>query len=128
MYRHRPLVTLVLTLLLADPFLVPTASAAGDPEKGLKIATKHCSRCHVVGDHNRTGGIDSTPSFQVLRTMRDWRERFESFYARRPHPVHVRVEGLPALTNLPPNATPFTISLADIDDIVAFVETIKPAW
>lgn len=129
MRRHRyPLAVLLLTLVLVTPFPAAPAHAAGDPEEGRKIATKHCSRCHVVGDHNRTGGIGSTPSFQVLRTMKDWRERFESFYARRPHPVHVRVAGLPTLTELPPNAAPFTLTLADIDHILAFVETIKPAW
>lgn len=60
--------------------------------------------------------------------MRDWRDRFGSFYARRPHPVHVRVDGLPVFTQLPPNAAPFTITIADVDHILAFVETIKPAW
>lgn len=129
MRRSRSLlVTLLLTPLLADPFSALPAHAAGDPVNGRVIATKHCSRCHVVADHNPTGGIGSTPSFQVLRTMKDWRERFESFYARRPHPVHVRVDGLPTLTELPPNAAPFTLTIADVDDIVAFVETIAPAW
>lgn len=104
------------------------ADAAGDPEKGRALAIRHCARCHVVGDHNPMGGIGSTPSFQLLRTMKDWRERFESFYARRPHPVHVRVEGLPPLTGLPPNAAPFTITVADVDHILALVETIEPAW
>jgi mono/diheme cytochrome c family protein len=121
-------VRLLLILALAGPFSAPFARAAGDPEKGRAIATKHCSRCHVVGDHNPTGGIGSTPSFQVLRTMKDWRERFESFYARRPHPVHVRVHGLPTLTELPPNAAPFTLTIADVDHILSFAETIAPAW
>lgn len=118
----------LLTPVLAGLSFAATARAAGDPEKGRTLSERHCSRCHVVGDHNPTGGIGSTPSFQVLRTMKDWRERFESFYARRPHPVHVRVEGLPTLTKLPPNATPFTLTFADVDHIVAFVATIPPAW
>lgn len=105
--------------LLAFP---APSHAAGDSQKGRAISEEHCSRCHVVGDYNRMGGIGSTPSFQLLRGMQDWRERFETFYARRPHPVHVRVEGLPQLTNLPPNAAPFTITLDDVDHILAFVE------
>ncbi len=127
--RHRirfpGLVASGLLLALALPTPV---RAAGDAEKGRAIAVEHCSRCHVVGDYNPTGGIGSTPSFQVLRTMKDWRERFSSFYARRPHPVHVRVDGLPTLTQLPPNAAPFTITTTDIDHILAFVATIDPLW
>lgn len=106
--------------------LIPAgmASAAGDRVKGRKIALEHCARCHVIGDLNRMGGIGSTPSFPLLRKMPDWRERFGTFYSRRPHPVHVRVEGVRQWTNLPPNATPFTITQENVDDILAFVETL----
>lgn len=117
LYRH------TLTVSLVAAFLVPVpASAAGDAEKGRALAVEHCSRCHVIGDHNPMGGIGSTPSFQLLKTMADWRERFETFYARRPHPVHVRIEGLQKLTELPPNAAPFTIKPVDVEHILAFVE------
>ena len=72
------------------------------------------------------GGIDSTPSFQLLAKRRpDYVERFQTFYARRPHPVHVRVPGIPPWTNLPPNATPVTVTLEDVEDIVAFAKTLK---
>jgi mono/diheme cytochrome c family protein len=89
---------LVLAALL---FPVP-GHAAGDPEKGRAIAVEHCSRCHVVGEHNPMGGIGSTPSFQLLRSMTDWRDR--------------------------PNAAPFTITIADVDHIVAFAEALDPLW
>lgn len=100
------------------------AHGAGDGQKGREVASTHCARCHVIGDRNRMGGIGSTPSFPLLRRMPDWRLRFETFYNRRPHPVHVRVEGVRQWTNLPPNAKPFTISQENVDDIVAFVETL----
>ena len=100
------------------------ADAAGKSEKGREIANQHCARCHVIGDHNRMGGIGSTPSFPLLRKMADWRERFETFYDRRPHPVHVRVEGVRQWTDLPSNAQPITITQDDVDDILAFVETL----
>lgn len=119
---------LIVALLLAGGPAPQMAQAAGDPEKGRAIAIEHCARCHVVGDHNPMGGIGSTPSFQVLRTMKDWRDRFESFYARRPHPVHVRIAGLPSFTQLPPNAAPFTLTLGDLDHILALVEGMAPAW
>ena len=114
------MIAAVLFLSLA-PATVATAS---DSEKGREIAQHHCARCHVVGDFNPMGGIGSTPSFQLLRKRTDWRERFGTFYNRRPHPVHVRVEGVRQWTNLPPNAEPFTITQDNVDEILAFVETI----
>lgn len=114
------MIAAVLFLSLAPA----TTAVAGDNEKGRAIAHQHCARCHVIGDHNPKGGIGSTPSFQLLRRMADWRERFGTFYNRRPHPVHVRVEGVRQWTNLPPNAEPFTITQGNVDDILAFVETI----
>lgn len=105
-------------------FAPAAAVSAGDREKGREIARQHCARCHVIGDHDRMGGIGSTPSFPLLRRMDDWRERFGTFYNRRPHPVHVRVEGIRSWTNLPPNAKPFTITQDNVDDILAFVEAI----
>jgi mono/diheme cytochrome c family protein len=114
---------MIITVLFLS--LAPgVAAAAGDRKKGRDIARQHCARCHVIGDHNRMGGIGSTPSFPLLRRMVDWRERFGTFYNRRPHPVHVRVEGVRRWTNLPPNAEPFTITQDNVDDILAFVEAI----
>ena len=41
-----------------------------------------------------TGGIGSTPSFQLLaNSFPDYKDRFETFNARRPHPVFVIIEG-----------------------------------
>ena len=100
--------------------------AGGDVDKGRTLAQKHCSRCHVVGDFNRHGGIDSTPSFQALVTYRpDWEDRFRTFYVRPPHPVYVRVAGLPKASNAPPYATPFEVTLDDIENLVAFVGTLR---
>ncbi len=110
--------------------LVLTATAGGlraegNAEKGRALAEKYCARCHVVGAGNRLGGIDSTPSFPLLARRADYLERFRTFFARRPHPVYVRVPEVPPPTDLPPYAAVFEISLADIEDIVAFVETIR---
>jgi len=111
----------VLTLAGALP-----ARAAGDSEAGRKIAQTHCSRCHVIGSYNKMGGIMSTPSFQLLvNALKDYRERFETFYARRPHPVFIRVKGFKPLNDLPPNAAPVDIELDDVDNLLAFVETLK---
>lgn len=111
--------------LLVLPLLTAGASAlaAGDPEKGRTIAEQHCARCHVIGDKNRMGGIGSTPSFPLLRRMPDWRERFETFYARRPHPVHVRVDGVRKWSDTPSNAAEIRMTIDDVDHILAYVET-----
>ncbi len=106
---------------------IPGARAEGDPRKGREIAIKYCARCHVVGDFNPMGGIGSTPSFQLLVKRRpDFVERFQTFYQRRPHPVYVRVPGVPAWTDLPAYATEFTITPKDIEDILAVAKTLKP--
>ena len=102
-----------------------TAGAGGDRTRGEEIVRQHCARCHVIDIRNRMGGIGSTPSFTLLRKRADWRERFETFHSRRPHPVHVRVEGVRQWTDLPPNATPFTITQENVSDILAFVEALN---
>lgn len=105
---------------------VPMVShGAGDVKKGQALAHKHCARCHVVGDFNPTGGIGSTPSLQWIKKLADWRERFLTFYARRPHLAFLRVEGIKPITNLPPNAEPVEIAPADVDHIFAFIETLE---
>ena len=106
--------------------LCTAARAEGDPAKGRRISIEHCTRCHVVGDTNPHGGINSTPSFQLLARRDDWRERFETFYARRPHPVFVRVPDVPRWTDLPSHVEPFTVTLQDIADVVSFIETLEP--
>jgi mono/diheme cytochrome c family protein len=100
--------------------------AGGDAAIGRKISQTHCARCHVIGDFNPMGGIGSTPSFQLLAKRGDWLERFETFFDRRPHPVFVRVPDVARWTELPSHVTEFEVTPANIDDIVAFVETLMP--
>lgn len=105
---------------------VSTTAAAAGAEHGRELAQRYCSRCHVVSRDNNFSGISSTPSFMMLvNALADWEERFQTFYARRPHPVHVRVKGIAPLTKLPPNATPFDIELADVEAILAYVSGLK---
>ncbi len=105
--------------------VAPDLRAEGDSGKGRSIAIKYCARCHVVGDHNPYGGIGSTPSFQLLAKRQDYLERFQTFYERRPHPVYVRVPGVPKWTELPSFVEEFTVNLDDIENIIAFVETLR---
>ncbi len=118
----------IVLLIVAVAALAPVPGAADEAATGKALAERHCSRCHVIGDFNRFGGIGSTPSFQLLvDAFDDWQERFETFQARRPHPSFVRVTGFayPDPDVFPPNATPVEIELSDIAAIRAFAETLK---
>ncbi|MGI9405635.1 MAG: c-type cytochrome [Hyphomicrobiaceae bacterium] len=117
-----------IVAFFAAPLLLAGSSAlAADIQRGKSISEEHCSRCHVVGDFNPTGGISSTPSFQLLVKRRpDYRERFQTFHSRRPHPAFVIIEGVERLMpELPVNAEPIRLPIEAVDDIVAFVETLK---
>ena len=101
------------------------ALGAGSLKNGQKLAETHCAWCHVIGDYNKFGGIGSTPSFRSLRGMPDGVERFRTFFERRPHPAFVSVTNVPRWTSLLPYATPFEVSEESIEDIIAFVHTLK---
>jgi len=115
---------LIGLLTLAD-----TAFAAGgkvDVKKGREASQQHCSRCHVIGDFNRNGGISSTPSFQLLvNALDDYQERFDTFYARPPHPAVIIIEGIKKRDELPHNAAPVKLTAKDVENIAAFAETLK---
>ena len=115
-----------MAILVLASFPTAPAGAGGDPAAGRKISETHCARCHVIGDFNPMGGIGSTPSFQLLAKRGDWLERFETFFERRPHPVFVRVPDVARWTELPSHVTEFEVTPANIDDIVAFIETLMP--
>ena len=97
-------------------------------QRGAEIADRHCGRCHVVDTTNRMRGISSTPSFPLLvRALPDWRERFRTFFARRPHPAVIRVEGVAPPTNDPPATVPVELTPEDVDAIVAYAEALAAA-
>ena len=116
----------ILLLVTLTAVAVP-AAAEGDVEAGRKVAEQHCSRCHVVGDYNKYGGIGSSPSFQLLaNNFPGYKDRFETFFARRPHPVFVIIEGYGRhMPELPPNAAPVKLPLSAVADVLAFVETMR---
>jgi len=101
----------------------------GDAANGLAVSNLHCKRCHVVGTADRMSGINSTPSFFVLRAFPDWDERFYSFYALNPHPSFTRITDLE--TKLDPMhkaaIVPVDLSLEDLDDIITYVAGLEPA-
>jgi len=101
------------------------ARAEGDPEEGRRLSEEHCARCHVIGDFNRYGGLNSTPSFDGLLRMKDWRERFETFFVRRPHQVFVRMPGIESPSLAPSHVTPFDFDEDKLEDLLSYVEELK---
>ena len=100
----------------------PLRAYDGDAERGERLSQEHCSRCHVIGDYNKYGGLSSTPSFQGLLRMKDWRERFETFFVRRPHQVFVRMPGIESPSLSPSHVTPFDFDQDKLEDLLSYVE------
>ncbi|MCY4551315.1 MAG: hypothetical protein OXC28_23455 [Defluviicoccus sp.] len=107
----------------------PRARPTGDLARGEKLSFLHCGRCHVIGPRNRMGGLGSTPSFAVLKTLNDWEVRFRGFYMLNPHPSFTQIPDVtdPFDESRPPPIVPLEITLEDLDAILAYVATIEPA-
>ena len=74
-----PATSLALALLAAP-------AGAGNPEVGERKAREVCARCHVIGQQNRYGGIDSTPSFYVMQEKPGtYQAKLLTVNQRRPH-------------------------------------------
>lgn len=101
----------------------------GDALLGEKLSLAHCGRCHVINESNRMAGLGSTPSFGALRANESWLERFQSFFARNPHPSFTQVEGItePFDITRPPPIVPVEITLEDLEAILAYVSRMEPA-
>ena len=101
----------------------------GDATLGEKVSLTQCGRCHVVNDSNRMNAIGSTPSFALMRTFPDWRERFETFFMLRPHPAFTQVTNItePFAAHLPSPIAPIEVTWGEIEAITAYVGSITPA-
>ena len=101
----------------------------GDPLAGEKSSLFHCGRCHVIGPQNALSGIGSTPSFATLKALPNWDERFQAFYVLRPHAAFTVIEDItpPFDPERPPPIAPMVMTLDDVDDMLAYVATIKAA-
>lgn len=116
---------LIRGVLLPLAVMVP-GIAASDVERGREVAATHCTRCHVVGDINPYGGIESTPSFIGMKRLADWERRYAEFYILPPHPALVRIEEVSAERDeeRPAFVTEIILTLDDVDAILAFVKTL----
>ncbi len=105
---------------------VVEAAPDGDAVLGERLALLHCGRCHVVSEKNRMGGIGSTPSFSVLRTLPEWRGRFDAFFALNPHPAFTQIPDVtePFDPMRPPMIAPVELTLDEVAAITAYAATI----
>jgi hypothetical protein len=95
-------------------------------EKGREVASAHCARCHVISDDNRMSGISSTASFPMMvNYLDDWELRFQNFFARNPHPAHVRVDGSKPPSEWPTGTVPIEITQRDVDALLAYARSLK---
>lgn len=95
--------------------------------RGKALSQLHCARCHVVSPDDRMSGISSTPSFMIMvKALSDWRDRFETFYARRPHPAHIRLDTDDARPpDQPATIEEVVLQADDIDAIVAYAQSLE---
>ena len=116
-------------LLVALFVLFPGGTAAQEYAPGEKLTLFNCGRCHQVSDKDRMGGIDSTPSFAVLRTIADWEDRMKAFWTYRPHPSFTQIEGVtaPFAAHRPAHIHPITLTLDELAVIIRYARTIEPA-
>jgi hypothetical protein len=119
------------------PFTAPAPAAPvarqidtdRDMTEGIGLSLVHCGRCHVIGPQNRHNGIGSTPSFSVLRALPRWQERFETFYVLNPHPAFTQIDAVTAPFDpaRPSPIHPVEMTLAELDEILAYVASMAPA-
>ncbi|MFY0616273.1 hypothetical protein [Shimia sp.] len=119
----------VFELPIAAETIEDSVELDGDAKRGADLALQACGRCHVVGEVNRMAGIGSTPSFAVLRSMEDWMERFTAFYALNPHPAFTVIPDvtMPFDDTRPSPISPLTLTLEELENIVAYTATVAPA-
>ncbi len=121
------------TAPFAPPAAAPEDTAAplpeGDLALGKRVARRNCGRCHVVSAENRMQGIGSTPSFAVLRALKDWDERFSTWYVRPPHPGFTQIAGItpPFSPASPPPIVPIEITPEEYQALMAWIARIPPA-
>ena len=119
----------LFTLPAEEEVEVVAVTFDGDAIKGRDLSVVHCARCHAVSEETRMNSIGSTPSFFLLRGMRDWDRRFQSFYVLAPHPAFTQVAEVtpPFPEDRPSPIAPVEITLDDLEAILAFVAGIEPA-
>jgi len=104
----RPLARLLAVLVLPAP-AAAAAEDMGDPARGVMLARTWCTGCHVVEPGGR--GSDAAPSFMTIANDPKRGPAALRAWLTRPHPPM-------------PN---MNLSRAEIDDVVAYLRSLKTA-
>lgn len=119
--------------IMALALLAGTPAGAGEHEAegyapGEKLTLFNCGRCHVINEKNHRGGIESTPSFGIIRNWPDWEDKMRAFWALRPHIVFTQIARVtpPFPDNRPPPIHPIRLTLQEVERIVEFARTLEP--
>lgn len=123
---------LALGLLGGAPAGAEEGQAEGQAETyapGEKLTLFNCGRCHVINERNRRGGIESTPSFAIIRSWENWEDKMRAFWALRPHIVFTQIARVtPSFPeNRPPPIHPIHLTLSEVERIVEYARTLEPA-
>jgi mono/diheme cytochrome c family protein len=97
-------------VLAALAVLLPAAAAAegpGEPRRGIALARNWCTGCHVVEPGGR--GADAAPSFMAIASDTKRSPGALRAWLTQPHPPM-------------PN---MNLSRAEIDDVVAYLQSLK---
>lgn len=114
--------------LVTEIEVVEVVVLTGNTNVGEEVAYRKCGRCHVIGERNKYGGIDSTPSFGALRSFPDWQVKFGTFWTLNPHPSFTQVEDItpPFDPARPPSIYPIYLTVDEVADIGAYVQGMTP--
>lgn len=96
---------LIAAIAMAAAF--PLAVQAADPDNGRVVARQWCASCHIV--EAGQSGADSAPAFATIANDPARKPSAQRAWLSNPHPP---------MPNL-------ALSRREIDDIVAYLETLR---
>jgi mono/diheme cytochrome c family protein len=97
-----------LALIVTGGIVAASPSLAADLARGAQLARQWCASCHVVGHKAPKVIQQGPPSFQAIAQSRMTPGRLRVFLSH-PH------GGMPDLS----------LSRAEIDDLIAYIETFR---
>lgn len=98
---------LAVALALSSGAVV--AQEIGDKDKGLAYARKNCTECHEVEKEKRVSPFSDVPSFQDAADSEGMSHRALAVWLKSSHP----------------NMPNFIIPADDIDDIIAYIMSLR---